>query len=150
LRIEWATAIAAFALDRPRGKVNLIGLLMMMGIATSIYLGILLWQPIVDNFDVREHISAAYTQAGTLDDEGIRHLIEARTSRMGDHIEEGSDGTVRTLPGLGLVDNDITVLRDEVTHTILIRVDYTRKMELVPTHRLWSFKFHPQTAGPLH
>jgi hypothetical protein len=137
------------ALERPSGKINLIAVILILGVLSGVYVVVMFSRPWLDNLDVREHISAAYNQAGTLDDQHIKQLIETRTMMVGDHEEDDGAGNVRTAPGLGLGDENITVERDEDAKTISIHVDYARKVVLSPTSRVYWWRFHPEQSGPI-
>jgi hypothetical protein len=106
-------------------------------------------KPVLDNLDVKEQITAAYNQAQGLTDPQIKSLIENQLVRVGDHDQDDGYGNIKTVPGLGLTDDNVTVERDTVADTILIRVDYARKVVLSPTNKVYWMKFHPQIAGPI-
>ena len=137
------------ALQRPTGKINIIGLILILGVLTFIYSVVMFSKPVLDNLDVKEHISAAYNQAQGMDDQRIKQLLENRTANLGEHDEDDGFGNIHTVPGLGLSDDNITVERNEVAQTISIRVDYVRKVVLVPTTRVYALHFHPEQSGPI-
>jgi hypothetical protein len=136
-------------LRRPYGKINLIGLVLLLAVASFIYGCIFFSTAYLDNLDLKTQISAAFNQAAMLDDQGLRRFIEAHTGQVGNHIEEDPFGNPREVLGLGLKDDDITIERNEVAQTILIRVDYMRRIVLKPTTRVYWLRLHPQLAGPI-
>jgi hypothetical protein len=136
-------------LRRPYGKFNLVGTVLLLLVAAFIYGCIVFSTPLLDNLDVKEQINAAYNQSNGLDDVGIKRFIEAHTGQVGTHEEQDSYGKSRTVVGLGLQDDDITVERNEVARTIFIRVDYSRKVVLTPTTRVYWLKLHPVYSGPI-
>ncbi len=136
-------------MQRPTGRINLIGLILTLAVVAFVYSCIFFAKPILDNLDVKEQMSAAYNQGTLLDDQAIKRFIEKQTESVGEHDADDGFGNIRSAPGLGLTDDDITVDRDTVAKTIVIRVDYARKVLLRPTTRAVQFHFHPQVAGPL-
>jgi hypothetical protein len=137
------------ALQRPTGKINLIGLVLLLGAAALVYSVVMFNRPVLDNLDVKEAISAAYNQAEGLDEHAIKQMIENRTQQVGEHDEDDGYGNIKTVSGLGLTDDNITVERNEVAHSISIRVDYARKVILAPTHKVYVLKLHPEQSGPI-
>jgi hypothetical protein len=137
------------ALQRPTGKINLIAVVLLLGAVAFIYSVIMFSKPLLDNLDVKEHIEAAYNQADGMDDQRMKLLIETRCASVGDHEEDDGFGTIRTRPGLGLTDENITIERNEVAQTISVRVEYARKVTLAPTTRVYILHFHPEISGPI-
>ncbi|HEX4621868.1 MAG TPA: hypothetical protein VH208_09915 [Myxococcaceae bacterium] len=136
-------------MQRPTGKINLIGLVLILGVVAFIYSVVMFSKPILDNLDVKEQINAAYNQAQGLDDLQLKRLIEYQLVRVGEHDQDDGYGNIKTVPGLGLTDDNITVERDTVADTLLIRVDYARKVVLSPTNKVYWMQFHPQFSGPI-
>jgi hypothetical protein len=136
------------ALRRPWGKINLIGLILVLAVVSGIYWLIFFSKAFLDNVDVKEQITGAYNSGTLLDDVGIRRYLQQHTETVGEHQVTDGFGNVRTAPGLGLQDDDITIIRDDVTQTISIRVDYTRNIVLEPSKKVYALHFHPQVAGP--
>ncbi|MFZ5469645.1 MAG: hypothetical protein ACOZIN_09425 [Myxococcota bacterium] len=136
---------------RPTGKVNLVSLLLIAGVVGGIY-ALVVFSPVyLDNLDVKEAIAAAYNQAGRMDDRALVGLIKSRVNAaaVGEHVEDDGYGNQRVVGGLGIKDEQITVQRDEVRRTILIRVDYQREVVLKPTDRIRQVRFSPMKEGPI-
>lgn len=129
-----------------------MSLALLLAIAGGIYWLIMFSGVYLDNFDVKEAIDIAYNQAGKArSDQELKALIKMRTNQptLGTHQEPDPYGGVRTVPGLGLTDDDITIERDSVNNTIRIQVNYTREVRLKPTLRVQRVSFRPSRMGPI-
>src|SRR5579871_5930463 len=103
---------------------------MLAAIAAAIYSVVFFSGLVIDNSAVGEQIVGAYNQGTFLDDTGIRKFLIQETDRIGDHEVVDEMGNSRIATGLGLKDEDITIERNDVAGTILIRIDYERKVQL--------------------
>ena len=134
---------------RTSGKVNLIGLALILALIVGIW-AVVIFSPIyLDNLDVKEAVAAAYNQAGHDSEEALRTLIKARTFRVGTHKEDDGQGNWVEKTGLGLTDEMITIERNPEMTQALIRIDYDREVELKPFKRIRIIHFSPQLKGPV-
>ena len=134
---------------KPYGKINLIGLVLILAVVGAIYAVVILSGPYVDNMDVKEKVDAAYNQSHRRTDDELKKFIVTETSTFGEHDEDDGFGNVKTVRGLGITPDNITIERNDVTNTILIRVDYDRKVILSPTNKVKYIHMHVQHQGPI-
>jgi hypothetical protein len=135
---------------RPRGAVNLVTLVLVLGLAAVGYLAWTFIPPSLDNLDMREATTSAFNRMASDPDDGrIRTYLLGRAKTIGTHWEPGRDGQLVEVPGLGLTDADIILERDPVARTARVRIDYQRDIRLKPTDRLQRLEFHAEKAGML-
>ncbi|HYO57375.1 hypothetical protein [Archangium sp.] len=117
-------------------------------VAGVIYVGVIFVPFYVDNFAVKEAVTAAYNMAAqTTDDDSLRNTILERTSRMGNHWERDEHDRDILVPGLGLTAEQITIERSDVTPNVRIQVDYSRRVRLKPTKRIHTLNFRVVKEG---
>lgn len=136
---------------RPHGKVNLIAVVILGAIAYGIWWVITFSGVYLDNIDVKDAVEGAYNESNRKDDVTTAGTIIAKTnlSTLGNHEEDDGYGTITTKGGLGLKDENITVVRDEVLKRITITVQYQRKVELKPLKKVKFVKFRVVKDGPI-
>jgi hypothetical protein len=134
---------------RVHGRVNLIAVAIVAAVAAGIYWVVMFSTVYLENLDVRDVVAACYNESGRTTDEAIRARIEERIGRVGTHKAEDGFGNVTVVRGLGLPPEQITVFRDQVRNTILIKVDYTQEVVLVPTKRIKVVHFVVAKEGPV-
>jgi hypothetical protein len=133
---------------RDSGKVSLGTLVLLLLLGGAVYVAALYVPLWVDSLDVREAVAAAHNLSGhNLNDAVLRNEIRKRTSEMGTHEETDTWGNTRTVPGLGLDDEQILIERDEVTGSVRIEVEWERVVTLKPTRREHTFHFRAVKEG---
>ncbi len=126
----------------PSGKISLGGLVLLSLIGGGIYVAATLVPFYVDNLDVKEAVAAAHNRSGQTKDDGIvRNTIIERTSQMGTHWERDQFDQDVLVPGLGLTDEHILIERSDVTPSVRIQVDYTRRVRFKPTKYVRTLSF---------
>jgi hypothetical protein len=133
---------------RASGKVNLIGVVLLAGIAGGIYWLIFFAPLYLDNMDVKTAVVSAYNDSGRISDEKLKVKIKEAAAQIATHKEDDGYGTIKEVKGLGLTDEQIVILRNEVAKTISIRVDYDREVQLKPLKKMKRVHFSPNTSGP--
>ena len=133
---------------RDSGKVSLGTLVLLLLLGGAVYV-VALYVPLyVDSLDVKEAVAAAHNLAGrNLNDAVLRGEIRQRTSEMGTHEEPDGWGGLRTVPGLGLTDEQIRIERNGVTGSVRIEVLWDRTVTLKPTRRTHTFHFRVLKEG---
>ncbi len=134
---------------RASGKVNLIGLVLVLAIVTGLYLVWMLSPAYLDNFDIREAVGGSFHESGRVSDDQIRNRILDVARRVGTHQRQNELGEWVEATGLGLTPEQITVERDPVLKRILIRVSYARAMELKGLNRTHTIQFVEEREGPI-
>ena len=133
---------------RDSGKVSLGTLVLLLLLGGAVYFGAIYLPLWVDSLDVKEAVAAAHNLAGrNLNDAVLRNEIRSRTSEMGTHQEQDTWGNVRTVPGLGLTDEQILIERNPVTGSVRIEVEWERVVTLKPTRREHTFQFRAVKEG---
>ncbi|MBS1151376.1 MAG: hypothetical protein H6Q89_3074 [Myxococcaceae bacterium] len=136
---------------RPSGKVNLIAVVILGAVAYGIWWVITFSGIYLDNIDVKDAVEGAYNLSNRQDDATIAGSIVGKTnlSTLGNHEEDDGYGTIKTVGGLGLKDENIVITRDEVAKRISIVVSYQRKVLLKPTSKVKFVKFRVAREGPI-
>ena len=133
---------------RDSGKVSLGTLVLLLLLGGAVYVGALYLPLWVDSLDVKEAVAAAHNLAGrNLNDALLRNEIRTRTAQMGTHEEQDTWGNVRSVPGLGLTDEQILIERNPVTGSVRIEVEWDRVVTLRPTRRAHTFHFRAVKEG---
>jgi hypothetical protein len=132
----------------PSGKVSFGGLVLLTLVAGVIYLGVMIVPLYVDNFDVQEAVTMAFNRIPQgADDDSIRALILERTGRMGYHWERDRYDRDILVPGLGLTEEQITIVRSGVSAHVRIQVDYSRRVRFKPTSIVRTVNFRVVKEG---
>lgn len=136
---------------RPSGKVNLIAVVILGAIAYGIWWVITFSAVYLDNIDVKEAVVSGFNVSGRSQDEAVAITILGicNAPSLGHHEEEDGYGTVKTVGGLGVKREDITIERDEVAKRISIVVEYQRKVLLKPLSKVKFVKFRVKKEGPI-
>ena len=136
---------------RPSGKVNLIAVVILGAVAYGIWWVITFSGIYLDNIDVKDAVEGAYNLSNRQDDATIAGSIVGKTnlSTLGNHEEDDGYGTIKTVGGLGLKEENIVITRDEVAKRISIVVSYQRKVLLKPTSKVKFVKFRVAREGPI-
>lgn len=130
----------------PSGKVNPIGVALILGVIAAIYYVVVFSPVYLDNFDVSEAVAAAYNQVDQISDDRILPALKGKLDRIGTHREPNEDGVLEETMGLGLDEDALTIDRNP-DGTVLVRVAYTREVRLKPTQRWVKVRFAPQRSG---
>jgi len=119
---------------RPRGKINLIAVLVIAGLAAGLWWIINYLPAYMDNLDVKDAVKGAYNQCWRVPDLQLTFDIKNKlnASTLGWHEEEDGFGEMKRVNGLGITDDDIHIQRDDVNNTISINITYKRKIYLAP------------------
>jgi hypothetical protein len=132
----------------PSGKISFGGLVLLTLVAGGIYLGVMIVPFYVDNLSVKEAVAAAHNQAArTSEDSALRTIILERTSQMGNHWERDEFDRDILVPGLGLTEEQILIERSEVTPSVRIQVDYSRRVRFKPTKYVHTLNFRVVKEG---
>ncbi len=136
---------------RPSGKVNLIAVVILGALAYGIWWVVTFAGVYLDNIDVKDAVEGAYNISNRQDDATMAGSIIGKTnlSTLGSHEQDDGYGTITTVGGLGLKDENITIVRDEVTKRISIVVEYQRKVNLKPMSKVKYVKFRVVKEGPI-
>ena len=131
--------------------MNLIAVVVLGALAYGIW-WVVTFAPIyLDNIDVKDAVAGGFNESNRKDDISTSGAIRAKCnmSTLGDHEEDDGYGTIKTVGGLGIKEENVTILRDEVTKRISIVVEYERKVLLRPTSKVKFVKFRVVKEGPI-
>jgi hypothetical protein len=128
---------------RPSGKINLIAVVLLGALAYGLWWVVMFSGVYLDNLDIKDAVNGAYNESSRASDGVLisKILSAANSSTLGEHDEDDGYGTIKSMPGLGLKAEDITIARDDVRKTIKIAVEYQRKVLLKPTKKVKWVKF---------
>ena len=123
-----------------RGKIDLVGFLLLVVIASGIYAAVMFVPVYIDNYSVKHAVAVGCNLASIgSSEEKVRMEIRER-------LRNGGENAV---PGLILRDDQIVIERNETAQTVSVRVDYARHVKLEPFDRMVRLAFHVNNASPL-
>jgi hypothetical protein len=136
----------------PRGKVNLIGVVIL---AAAVYGGWWAWTYVpsrMDHLDVKEAVKSAYNQAKIQNMHEVRStlFLKLNDKTLGWHMAEDEAGNLVRKEGLGVKDEQIIIEKNEVTGTISVSVEYDRLILLKPFDKQETKHFIATFSGPIH
>jgi hypothetical protein len=138
---------------QPRGSVNPIGVLMIIGLVCATYWAIIFGPAYLDNMSLKEAADVGIGASKDYHDDGVVQQMLARINHgldpIGSHTEVAEDGTETVLPGLNLAPENIVVERNENTRRIRISIDYSRDVRMKPTQSIRTLQFHVEKEGPI-
>jgi hypothetical protein len=135
---------------QPRGSVNPVSVLMLLGLAGGLYWAVLFVPMYLDNMSMSEVLDVGISAAGGSDNDVVNSMLNRANlsaDAIGSHLEENDNGEVVETKGLGLTADNITVTRDE--RRIKVAIDYTRTVRLKPTQKVRVLTFHVEKEGPI-
>jgi hypothetical protein len=144
--LDWADARFYFieSVSRP-GRVNLIGLAMLLAAAAGVYWVVIVGPLYMERFDVVDEVSAAFNQLLQQPPDRVRNTLTVRLEQIGQHSELNDEGQVVVVKGLGLSEDQITV---ELTGSVRqVSVTYSRQVVLVPTDKVHTETFTVTKTG---
>ena len=103
----------------------------------------------LENLDMKTAIDSAFNQAGRTSDETILGRVVEAGNHVGTHKADDGFGNLVEVKGLGLTADQVTIFRDEVRKTILIKVVYTQEVPLWPTKKIKVVRFVVTKEGPV-
>lgn len=137
---------------RPIGKVNVIGLLLILAAGGGLY-WIVLFGPIhIDNYTVKDAVSIAFNSYGNEGQNlvGIRKALRFKLDdpKLGPSVVTDSEtGEQTEMTGLPIPDAQLITEFDEVTGVLTIRAEYERQVVLVPTDKVSVVHFVVERSG---
>ncbi len=136
---------------RPSGKVNLLAVIILGGVAYGIWWIITFSGVYLDNLDVKDAVESGYNMSNRLTDLDVGNIIfqKVNSSTVGNHESDDGFGNITVKPGLGLKEENLIIVRDEVTKTIKITVEYKRKVALKPLSKIKWVPFRVVKEGPI-
>ena len=136
---------------RPGGKVNLIAVVILGAVAYGIWWIITFSGIYLDNLDVKEAVAGAFNESNRKDDDKLAAAIfsKCNLSSLGTHEDDDGWDNVKTMGGLGLKNENVTIVRDEVANRISITVEYQRKVELKPFSKVRVVNFRVAKEGTI-
>lgn len=132
---------------KPRGKVNPVSVLVLLGIAGGIYWAVMYVPLYLDNLDVREAVDTAISRFHTTGPAAAETWLHQRLTQrttlgvIGSHPELDDDGVEQIVPGLDVDPDNITFDWDERNSELTVRVEYDRVIRLKPTQERRTVHF---------
>lgn len=135
---------------RPAGKVNLIGLALILAACAGVWWVVLVVPLYSDHMDVTDAVGVAVSMYHREGDEGVRARLLNAVSRIGTHREYDEEtGEQKVVPGLAVTAENINIIVDEKKQLVHITLDYDRDLELTPFKKLRRLHFQAERKGPL-
>ncbi len=139
---------------RRDGKINLIAVVTLAAIAGGVWWMMNYLSAYLDNLDVRDAVRGAYNECWHVPDQQLIQTMKLKVnnSHVGWHEEEDQFGHVQRVNGLGIGDDDIELIRDDVNKTISITITYKRKIYLWPwpsKNNVRWLNFRETKSGPI-
>ena len=107
-------------------------MVMIAGVVTGIWAIIIFSTPFFDNMDLKDKVVGAYNESDRYPDADLKKLVKSYSDAIGEHDQDDGYGNIRSAPGLGLTDDNITIERDDVARRIHFHLEYDRKVVLKP------------------
>lgn len=135
---------------RPTGKVNLMGLAIVLAFVGAIYWAVLMGPVQLDNLDVREEVTATFNESARISPELLMPKLLAKLNhpKLGSHYEVDDNGVKVKTGGLGLTEDNIIIERDEEAQTSRVRVEYIREVNMVPFGKWRKVRYVVEKSGP--
>ncbi len=114
--------------------------------AVAVYSAILLTESFFDNYEVKQAVAIAHDGARQSGDGVLRAQILNGSRQVGSHWEQTGDGNIREVNGLGLKDENVLIQRDR--GSVLIRVNYQRRIRLKPSDLFITLNYNVEKEGP--
>jgi len=114
--------------------------------AVAVYSAILLTESFFDNYEVKQAVAIAHDGARQSGDGVLRAQILNGSRQGGSHWEQTGDGNIREVNGLGLNDENVLIQRDR--GSVLIRVNYQRRIRLKPSDLFITLNYNVEKEGP--
>lgn len=123
---------------RAGGRINILGLLTIIGVVGAGYWAAIFGPAYLERFDVQEVISAACSRVANGDDvEVTKETVIAKLNVIGQHVETDEEGKEVTMPGLGVDEESVQVSFNAGTAAVAVR--YRKLFILKPTsNRVWD------------
>lgn len=135
---------------RSTGKVNLIGLAMILAVCAGAWWVVLFAPVYSDHMDVTDAVGVAVSQYNNrVGEVAVRQALLRACSIIGTHKELDADGEEKIVPGLGVKDEDVNIIVDEKAHKLRITVDYDREVVLTPLKKIRRVHFQAERKGTL-
>lgn len=138
---------------RPHGKVNLVGLVILGGLAYGVWWAVTYVPARMDHLDVQEAVKSTYNAARGGNELELQTratlLAKLNDKTLGWHMAEDESGNLVRKPGLGIKDEQITLVRDEVTNLYTVTVEYDRLIFLKPFNKQELKHFVATYSGPI-
>jgi|CXWL01.1.fsa_nt_gi hypothetical protein len=127
-----------------------MGLAIVLAIVGGLYWAVLMGPLQLDNLDVREHVTSAFNESARVPVENltVQLLAKLNNPKFANHYEVDENGVKAKVGGLGLTEEDITIVRNEETSSSQVRVVYTREVHMVPFGKWRKVRFVVEKSGP--
>ncbi len=136
---------------RPSGKVNLVGLVMIAAVVGAAYWAVLFVPIYTDNWEVKDLVNSSFNR---FPHERLGQIRVELVGRLGElkfasHQEADKfTGEMKTVPGLGLTEDQVITDDDTVRKFLTVRVTYDRVIQLWPTQKRRTIHFVVEKKGP--
>jgi hypothetical protein len=132
---------------KPPGENRFGTFLVLSMVAVVVYAAVLLSGVFFDHYEVKQAVRAAHSRARQDGDEMLRtQILRVSLREVGTHWEDAGTGNLQEAPGLGLTEEDIVIKRD-ANESVLIRIDYKRRLPLRPLNRFVTLTLRAEKDG---
>lgn len=135
---------------RASGKINVLGVLLLVAIAAGVYWLVLFGALHIDHIEVKQAVRVAYNKWLKVPPDAVRRELKQALDEMkfGTHVAiDQSTGEQVVKPGLGIRDEQIEVEDDIVRKWVRITVKYERTVRLFPTSQTRTVRFVAEAQG---
>lgn len=124
----------------------------MVGAAAAGVYWLVLFLPLyIDNWEVRDKVVAAFNQYPLTPLDRVRTVLkgEIDSLKFGTHSQyDPVSGDTKTMPGLGLTDEQVVTEDDPVRRWFRVAVTFDRVVTLFPTEKQRTLHFVIEKKGP--
>lgn len=132
---------------RPNGRVNLVGLLMILAVVGGIWAVVIFSPAYLDNLDLVDAVEGSFNEYNRTTQEKIIRRILETAGRVGTHRADDGYGNMVERKGLGLRRENINIHYDYQSKSVRIRVEYDRPVHLKPFARYRNLHFVVEKEG---
>ena len=134
---------------RESGRISMVGLLLLAGLVGGGYCAYVFGPYYVDNYQLKQVMREETNIAWRVgDDEMLRREILLKSTQIGRHAET-VNGHTQLVGGLGLLADNIFIVRDGEAKKVTIQISYERAFELPIFNRAQVLHFSPAVEGSL-
>lgn len=134
---------------RNHGKVNILGILMLLGIAAAAYWAVIIGPIYMQRTDVKGEVTVAFNKFGLDKPDNIVQalIIKLNSPEFGKTLAYNEQGVLVEMPGVNITKDDVEFLANDKLKELTIRVHYKKIVKLVPTSKIKTYPFTVEVKG---
>ena len=142
--------IGTYRRVKPSGKVNILGVLILIGIAGAIYWGVMIGPLYLQRTDAKGELQVGFNKFGLDKVPNIRKVMLLHFNDpelFGKNLQPNEQGVLVEVPGLGVTEDDLEYEPNDRLKELLVRLRYKRTIILRPTSKVKTYNFMVEVKG---